>query len=656
MLKEAVSIVSPGAYAVSRSGGDILASEDQGLFYRDTRYLSKFILKVNGASPTPLGYRSWGSRAEFLLTATAGGREDGLGVARRRALGTGMWEEIIFTNETGGPVEVEVELECAADFRDVFEVRGYERAEERGELSREAEKERLRFAYRREGFRRGTVVRVSSEGVEALVEPGVVSVDLFLEVGEERAVLVCVEFEEDGREIGGGSAPSLYDEAPALETDWEGLRESWARSVEDLESLAFDAGDGLLVPAAGAPWYMALFGRDSLITGYQTMLLGPESARNTLKALVRYQADDYDDYRDAEPGKVPHELRFGELAHFGEVPHSPYYGTIDATPLFLILLEEHWRWTANEDLARELEEPARKAADWILNTIRSSERGYISYERRSFRGLENHGWKDSPDSVLFHNGKKAKPPISLCEVQGYAYDALLRTAGLAERIWGDERFAAGLRDEAETLKERFERDFWIERRGCYALALDGEGRQVDSLTSNVGHLFWSGIVPEEKARAVVDRLIGKDLFSGWGIRTMAVGEGGYDPESYHNGSVWPHDNALIAEGLRRYGFREEASRIARALLEAAPHFGYRLPELFAGYQREAGSGPTEIPRSCSPQAWAAGAVPLLVRTMLGLEPVPENRKLSNNPCLPTGVSTLRLDGVAAFQNKHEVEG
>jgi glycogen debranching enzyme len=373
------------------------------------------------------------------------------------------------------------------------------------------------------------------------------------------------------------------------------------------------------VPAAGAPWYMALFGRDALITAYQTMVLGSGPAKNTLRALARNQAGERDDFRDAEPGKIPHELRVGELAFFGEIPHSPYYGTVDATPLFLILLNEVWRWSGDVEVIRELEGPARRALGWILHHADRAD-GYVAYATRSPAGLQNHGWRDRANSMLFREGRRAEEPVAPCEVQGYVYDAFLRTAELAEQVWGDAHLAGDLRSEAGALKERFDRDFWMEDRGYYALALDGAGRRVDSLGSSAGHLLWSGIVSVEKARAVTDRLMSEELFSGWGIRTMAAGEGGYDPDSYHNGSVWPHDNALIACGLRRYGFLDEVNRISTAIFEAASHFDYRLPEVFAGYSRSEVREPVELPRSCSPQAWAAGTVPLLVRAMLGVEP------------------------------------
>jgi glycogen debranching enzyme len=647
------SVVSPGAYCVSDEVGDFDGTSGRGLYYRDVRHLSGLRLRLGGVRPIPLASWTRGSVAEFALTAGVG--PEGIGVVRRRFLDGGMEEEILLSNETGVAVEVRVEIGCAADFGDVFEVRGYRRASERGEISEEAKDGRLRFSYRRGGFVRGTVVRVSGEEVEPLAEPGRLSFDVHLGPGEERTVRVSVVFEEGGQEVGLRRSAPLYREAPALETDWVALRESWKRSVEDLEVLSFDAGQGLLVPAAGAPWFMALFGRDALITGYQTMMLGPEPAKSALRALAGYQAVQNDDFRDAEPGKIPHELRRGELAYFGEIPHSPYYGTADATPLFLILLHEVWRWGGDDDLVREMEGAARRALGWNLHHADKTGDGYVAYATRSTAGLKNQGWKDSANSMLFRDGTRAEEPIAPCEVEGYVYDSFLRGAELAERVWGDTGLAVKLRAEAGDLRERFDRDFWMEDRGYYALALDGAGRRVDSLGSSAGHLLWSGIVPEERARTVAGRLMGEELFSGWGVRTMAEGEGGYDPGSYHNGSVWPHDNALIACGLRRYGFRAEANRVAGALLDAAPHFDHRLPEAFAGYSRGEVREPVELPRSCSPQAWAAGTVVLLVRAMLGAEPDPESRRLMLDPALPGHASRLRLDGIPAFGERCAIE-
>jgi glycogen debranching enzyme len=625
LLEGSVSVVSPGAYAVSCGRGDFDGSDGPGLFYGDTRHLSRFVLRLDGEAPVPLEVRTGGSEAIFVLSAGAGS----IRVVRRRVLGGGMNEEILLTNDAGEAIETRVELGFAADFRDIFEVRGYHRAVERGEISEEVGDARLRFTYRREGFRRGTEVRVSGEGMEPRGEPGRVSFRVRLEPGEERAARVSVVLEEGGEEVGWSRHAALYGDAPILETGWEPLRRGWERSLEDLESLTLDIGDGLLVPAAGAPWFMALFGRDALITAYQTIMLGSELAKNVLRALARYQAATRDDFRDAEPGKIPHELRVGELATFREIPHSPYYGTVDATPLYLILLSEVWRWYADAEFIRELEGPARRALGWIL---RHADRtlGYVAYATRSPAGLRNHGWRDRANSMLFRDGTRAEEPIAPCEVQGYVYDALLRTAQLAEAVWGDASLAGMLEAEAGDLRERFERDFWMEDRGYYALALDGLGRRVDSLGSSAGHLLWSGIVSTQRARAVADRLMSGELFSGWGVRTMGEGESGYDPSSYHNGSVWPHDNAMIACGLRRYGLLDEVNRISTAILEAAPHFDYRLPEVFAGYPRSEVRGPVELPRSCSPQAWAAGTAPMLVRAMLDVEPGDEKRSYSSS--------------------------
>ena len=647
MLEGSVSVVSPGAYGVSDGRGDFGGSTGPGLFYRDMRHLSRFVLRVDGEAPVPLEVWARGPEAEFVLEAGAGS----IRVVRRRALGGGMEEEFLLTNGALEAVEARVELGCAADFRDVFDVRGYRRAAERGEISEEVGEGWLRFAYRRDGFRRRTVVRVSGGGIVPLAEPGRISFGVRLEPGEERTAHVVVALEEGGEEVRPWGAAALYGEAPVLQTGWEPLRRSWERSLEDLESLSLDVGGGLLVPAAGAPWYMALFGRDSLITAYQTVILGTGPAKNALKVLVRYQAREKDHFRDAEPGKIPHELRVGELAFFDEIPQTPYYGTADATPLFLVLLHELWRWSGDAGFVLEMEGAARGALDWVLHHADRIE-GYVAYATRSPAGLQNHGWKDSVNSVLFRDGSRAEGPIAPCEVQGYVYDAYRRTAELAGLVWEDEELARELRTEAETLKERFDRDFWMEDRSYYALALDGAARRVDSVTSNAGHLLWSGIVPPQKARLVADRLLGEELFCGWGIRTMAAGEGGYDPVSYHNGSVWPHDNALIACGLGRYGLREEVGRVAAALLDAAPHFDHRLPEVFAGYSKKEAHEPVELPKSCSPQAWAAGTVPLLVRTLLGAEPDPKSRSLATDAVLPGGTESLQLEGVPAFGERH----
>jgi glycogen debranching enzyme len=398
------------------------------------------------------------------------------------------------------------------------------------------------------------------------------------------------------------------------------------------------------VPAAGLPWFQTLFGRDSLITSYQTLHIVPELAATTLDVLASLQGTRRDDFRDEEPGKIPHELRFGELTAFKERPHSPYYGSADATMLFLILLDEYERFTGDTDRVRRLEPNARAALAWIDEDGDRDGDGYVEYERRNTdSGLENQCWKDSWNSILYADGTLAKLPRATCELQGYVYDARRRAARLARSVWQDDTLAARLDKQADELKQSFNNDFWLPGPGYYALALDGDKKPVDSLTSNIGHLLWSGIVDDDHADEVAARLFEPRLFSGWGVRTMADGEGGYNPIGYHQGTVWPHDNSLIAVGLRRYGYDQEAATIAFAILEAAQYFLGRLPETFAGYARTLTEYPVEYPTACSPQAWATGAPLLLLRVLLGLEP--RHGEVAQDPVLPDPISQLALRGL-----------
>jgi glycogen debranching enzyme len=431
--------------------------------------------------------------------------------------------------------------------------------------------------------------------------------------------------------------------APTFSCTWEPAERIYQRSLQDLAalrfySLSFPFGP---LPAAGLPWFMTVFGRDSVFTSYQALPFVPELAATTLRNLALNQGTRVDDFRDEEPGKIPHEIRFGELTAFEERPHSPYYGAADATALFLILLDEYERWTGDAQLVRDLESEARAALAWIDDYGDRKGDGWISYNRRNTEtGLENQCWKDSWNSILFADGTLSKLPRATCELQGYAYDAKRRCARLARVFWEDPELADRLEREAEAFKRRFNDEFWLPDREYFALAIDGDGRKVDSLTSNIGHLLWSGIVDEDKAAACVRHLMSDRLFSGWGVRTMAEGEVGYNPIGYHVGTVWPHDNSLIAMGLTHYGYRAEAARIAAGIFAAATYFRERLPEAFAGYPRHQTQFPVEYPTACSPQAWATGAPLLLLRAMLGLEPIGD--QLLVDPVLPQIVGRLEL--------------
>jgi glycogen debranching enzyme len=399
---------------------------------------------------------------------------------------------------------------------------------------------------------------------------------------------------------------------------------------------------------------MAIFGRDSLLTSFQALPFAPELAATTLQTLATLQSRSDDPFRDAEPGKIPHELRFGEMTAFEDTPHSPYYGTADATPLFLILMEEYERWTGDRELVESLEREARAAMRWIDQYGDRDGDGYIEYERRNPNGLENQCWKDSGDSIVFADGTLADTPRATCELQGYAYDAKRRTARLARDVWGDPAWGERLEREAAQLKRRFNEDFWLPERNCFALALDGKKRKVDALTSNLGHLLWSGIADEEKARHCAAHLMSDALFSGWGVRTMALGEGAYNPIGYHVGTVWPHDNAFIAWGLRRYGFHAEAARIVYAMMEAAEFFNHRLPEAFAGAERAITRFPVEYPTACSPQAWASGAPLLFIRTLLGLESSGEH--LIIDPALPPTIGRLEVLDIPGVWGRRDAFG
>jgi glycogen debranching enzyme len=428
-----------------------------------------------------------------------------------------------------------------------------------------------------------------------------------------------------------------------LRSEWEPLNRIYLRSLVDLAALRFHpriSHTGAL-PAAGLPWFMSIFGRDSVITSLQALPFVPDLAKTTLYSLAAWQGTRVDDFRDEEPGKILHELRYGELSAFEERPHSPYYGAADGTPLFLVLMDEYARWTGDYQVVRDLEYEAKAALAWIDDYGDHNGDGYVDYQTKNKEtGLENQCWKDSWNSILFADGSNSTLPRATCEIQGYVYDAKMRFSRLAREIWNDPGLGARLEASAADLKARFNRDYWMEHRGCYALAINGDGRLVDSLTSNIGHLLWSGIADEDKAARCVEHLMGEKLFSGWGVRTMAEGEGGYNPIGYHLGTVWPHDNSIIAWGLSRYGYRKEAARIAAGILQAAVFFNFRLPEAFAGYQRALTEFPVEYPTACSPQAWATGAPLLLLRAILGLEPV--GRRLLVDARLPRAAGWVEL--------------
>jgi glycogen debranching enzyme len=675
MSENTISILEGNTFVVSDRRGNIDASpnEPTGLFAWDTRFLSRWILTVNGKQLSILSTDELDSyfSAQFFLAPGTGTTyvDADISVMRKRSVGNGFHEDLTIANHKDQPVDLVVRFDMAADFADLFEVKDV--LPKKGEYYHRIEDRLLVLGYRRESYTRETWISTTADA--AIDEHGFTFTlhiepqgqwDACLQVDVEMSTLHIlhnsIKYQHSALRVRPDMQLGLekwHQTAPELTCDWPWLGRIYNRSLVDLAALRFNSSlvPGGAIPAAGLPWFMTIFGRDSLLTGLQALPFYPELLEATLRQLALQQGTRYDDFRDEEPGKIIHEVRFGEMTAFEERPHSPYFGAADSTPLFLVLLDEFERWTGNADIVRELEMEARAALAWIDIYGDLNGDGYIEYDRRNKEtGLENQCWKDSWNSILFADGSLSRRPLAVCEIQGYAYDAKVRCARLARTFWGDPDLAQRLEKEAAELKRRFNQDFWVDKREFFALALDGDGRQVDSLTSNIGHLLWSGIVDEDKAGACVRHLMSDKLFSGWGIRTMAEGEGGYNPLGYHVGTVWPHDNSIIALGLTRYGYKKEAAQIALGMLEAARFFEGRLPEAFAGYPRNLTGFPVEYPTACSPQAWATGTPLLLLRTMLGLEP--EGDRLMVDPAVPKTLGRLQLSGISGRWGRTDVSG
>jgi glycogen debranching enzyme len=653
-----VKILDGNTFVVSDERGDIEASltDPTGLFSFDTRFLSKWVLTVNGQRLNPLSVDDlqYFETRFFLVPGTGTVYIDAkLSVIRRRAVANGFHEELTILNHDEAPVDVTVRVEAGSDFADLFEVK--DAIEKRGTYSARVTNGRLSLGYVRDTFSRATEIsatapaRVDKSGLtfKARIEPHgewTTALDVVPTAGRGAAAGPLARAAR--RNLAKDVERWLAD-APRVECDREPLKATYRRSLVDLAALRFSPpiAAGHSLPAAGLPWFMTMFGRDSIFTSLQTLPFTPDLAATTLRVLGMWQGSRLDDFRDEDPGRILHEMRYGEMTAFEERPHSPYYGCADATPLYVVLLDEYERWTGDRKLVRELEHVARAALAWIDEYADLQGTGYVWYRRRNEEtGLENQCWKDSWDSISYRDGRLPGFPRATCELQGYAYDAKLRGARLAREVWKDTELAAGLESQAADLKRRFNRDFWVEDDEYFALALDTEGKQVDALTSNNGHLLWSGIVDKSKSKALARHLLGPRLFSGWGVRTLAEGEGRYNPIGYHVGTVWPFDNSFVAWGLRRYGFKEEAATVAAGILDAAEFFDGRLPEAFGGYERTVTKYPVQYPTACSPQAWSTGAPLLLLRTMLGLEPIGEN--LVVDPALPVGIGHLELLDIA----------
>ncbi|WP_419760303.1 glycogen debranching N-terminal domain-containing protein [Acidisoma sp.] len=650
---------------ISEEDGQVAWPTDKGLYFLDTRLISAWSIYANGE---PWVLLNGGAIAYYasrvFLTNGDFLSQNGLVPARSLALTIsreidgGMHEDLDVTNYGGSPARFSLEVSLRCDFADTFEVKS-NKIVRRGQISTmwEPDKQVLSNTYRNGDFVRA--VTVTAEKAPALYANGRLAFEVDLEPGAAwhcclkyeltdgekhfRAPADCVAHDAESRH-----AESLRDwqkRVLKISTSNEEYYRFFHQAVNDMAALRLQIGDAdemEFMPAAGLPWFMAPFGRDSLIVSLQNLMVYPAFAHGALKVLGRLQATERDDYRDAEPGKIMHELRYGELAHFKLIPHTPYYGTADATPLWLITLHATWRATGDRGLLERHMETAERCLRWIDASGDLDGDGFQEYQTRSSAGYENMGWKDSGDAVMYPDGRLVRGPKALCELQGYVYDAWTRMARIYAAL-GDDGRAAELNAKAARLFEQFNSTFWDEASGTYAYTLDGEKNPVMSVASNPGHCLWSGIVPPERAKRVMERLTAPDMWSGWGIRTLSAKHKSFNPYAYQLGAVWPHDNSIIAFGFKRYGFGAEAASVARDISRAASYFrNSQLPELYAGTQRDGTNFPVQYLGANVPQGWAAGSAFMLLQAMLGLVADAPHGKLYIDPGLPAWMPDVTL--------------
>ncbi len=683
----AVTLVDESTFAISDQAGDMVPGGAHGLFVRDTRILSRLELRIDGRALEPLAaVNDDPFSATFVSRGSpAAGRADStLMIFRSRYVGQGMREDLQIRNFGPEPTVCVVEAFIDADFADLFAVKeGRARTDPDGEVTRTVDGDCLALSYRRGPLHRGVQLRFTATSTAG--EDGSDGAAGSPPLPPRRPPTPALHLSEDHAAIevvvpARGSWSACLEVVPVIEsslvlpryrcgqpveratpsermarwrqrvphvqTDHDGLRMVVTRSAEDLGALRIFDPDfpERTVVAAGAPWFMTVFGRDSLLTAWSALLVDPDLALGVLQTLARFQGKDVNPLHDEQPGRILHEMRFGDAASLSLGGGSIYYGSADATPLFVMLLGELRRWGLARELVDELLPNADRALAWIDDFGDADGDGYVEYQRATDRGLANQGWKDSWDGIRYADGRVADAPIALCEVQAYVYSAYLARAHFAFEA-GDDAVYARYRKKAADLKAAFNRDFWLDDRGWFAVGLDADKKPIDSLTSNIGHCLWTGIVEEDKAQAVARHLLGPDLSSGWGVRTLATSMGGYNPVSYHCGSVWPHDTAIVAAGLARYGFEEGAQRLVMALFEAAMAQGGRLPELYSGLDRDELSVPVGYPTSCSPQAWSAASPLLCLRTLLRLDPWVPYGKTWLSPMVPPAIGRLRVEGI-----------
>lgn len=644
-----------------------------GLYSKDTRFLSHFRMTVSGRDPVLLSSsseRAYMSYVDLTNPDLYEGEvlsvpQQTLNIRRIRAINGRLFERVRVKNYNAFAVSIDLEFVFGADFADIFEVRGMLQEQHAPPEDPTVVDGRIEFgADGLDRVRRVTRIAFGAQPDVLTVEGRLVTAIFRVHLGPFQTKLVGMTIEPvigDAEPPGADFDVAVHElrrsyeewerESTQIVTDNELFNQLLDRSLRDLRALYTETGGGSIL-AAGIPWYVTVFGRDALIASHQLLMVNPRPAREALELLASHQGTRVDDWRDEQPGKILHEVRQGELAGAGVVPHTPYFGSVDSTPWFVILYAQHLRWTGDVAFAERLLPAVESALEWIDRYGDLDGDGFVEYLSRSPRGIRNQGWKDSHDSMVHADGRMAEPPIALSEVQGYVYLAKTRMADVYG-VLGRTEDSRRLQDEADLLKQRFNEAFWMEDEKYFAAALDADKRQVRTVMSNPGHGLYCNIVDEEKAIALAKRLLAPDMFSGWGIRTMSKAAAAYNPMSYHNGSVWPHDNALIAAGLKRYGFARSTNRVATALFDAAIQADYlRLPELFCGFTRRTPNRPVSYPVACSPQAWAAGSPFLMLQAMLGISArAHENLLTVNKPHLPTWLNTVEVRNLSVGESR-----
>ncbi|WP_420608361.1 glycogen debranching N-terminal domain-containing protein [Novosphingopyxis sp.] len=656
---------------ITETDGQIRQPSERGLFYRDTRVISEWEITVDGRPWQALSAAAVAHYAAQVVmtnpalptdTAALPAGSISLTIGRMLGLG-GMCETLTMRNHNRTAVRILLAARMRCDFADIFDVKSHQIIS-RGETitTWSAAEGRLDTLHTNDDFRRGVSVSPAPRSPVPTLQDGALGflVELAPQASWQAELLYRLidgtklleassdRFAEQTTSAQARASDAWCEQAMQLRSSYVPMQLLFEQSLDDLAALRLPIeGTNLeaFVPAAGIPWFAALFGRDSLVTALQTVPVYPDFARGALEVLARYQADGTDDNRDMQPGKIPHELRNGELAALGLVPYRPYYGTADATPLYLILLHQTWRFTGDDGLIRTHLGTAERCLRWIDDYGDLDGDGFQEYRRLAPDGAENQGWKDSGNGVLDEAGDDVPAPKALCELQGYVYDAWRRMAEVFETLGQAER-ATALRGKAQDLFDHFNAVFWDDEQQFYALCLNPAKRPVMSISSNPGHLLWSGIVPQDRAAAVVRRLMADDMWSGWGVRTLSAAHPAYNPHDYQLGAIWPHDNGLIALGFKRYGFHAEAARIVKGMVDAGSRFLlHRLPEVFAGTGRDDTPFPVQYLGANVPQAWAAGAMFTFVRALLGAGVDLSDNIVSLDPFLPDWLPDLHIEGL-----------